>query len=104
VLAWPPTQSQRGGYVGAAAVFVNPAVFVHEIGHTIHWPHSYLPGNDDDPFREYTNPIDIMSGEPDADGDDPLEPPQYCHGTDDWWTYCWSQHTLAFNRLAAGWL
>lgn len=96
VLELPPSQSSRGGYVGGQAAHVNPSVFVHELGHTIHWPHSFTqPGN------EYTNPVDVMSGEP-----------TYALNSGSWCaipgttakTPCWAQHTLAFNRVAAGWV
>ncbi|MDH3606899.1 MAG: hypothetical protein OER12_07875, partial [Acidimicrobiia bacterium] len=50
------------------------AVTVHELGHAIYWPHSYVgPG-------EYDNPIDVMSGGFGAYG------------------------TLGINRYAAGWV
>lgn len=105
VLGQPPSQSSRGGYVGGAAAFVNPAVFVHEIGHTLHWPHSFIPVSGD-PFTEYNNPIDVMSGEPDVGGDADLDSEQYCEIVSDpgFYTPCWPQHTLAFNRVAAGWV
>jgi hypothetical protein len=50
------------------------AVSVHELGHAIYWPHSYVGPS------EYDNPIDVMSGGFGAYG------------------------TLAINRYAAGWL
>jgi hypothetical protein len=96
VLELPPSESSRGGYVGGEAAHVNPSVFVHEVGHTIHWPHSFnQPGN------EYSNPIDVMSGEPDF----PFDSEAMCAipGTTAK-TPCWAQHTLAFNRVAAGWV
>ncbi|HWL43868.1 MAG TPA: hypothetical protein VNQ73_13060 [Ilumatobacter sp.] len=100
VLAQPPSESARGGYVGGQAAFVNPSVFVHEIGHTIHWPHSYIYVPND-PFTEYNNRVDVMSGEPEADFDSA----NYCDipGTGSF-TPCFAQHTLAFNRVAAGWV
>lgn len=97
----PPSQTLRGGYVGGEAAFVNPSVFVHEMGHTLHWPHSYIP-NPGDPYDEYDNPVDVMSGEPEA----PFESENYCvvPGTGGLKTPCFPQHTLAFNRVAAGWV
>jgi len=50
------------------------AVSVHELGHTHHWPHSYVGPT------EYDNPIDVMSGGFGAFG------------------------TLGINRYAAGWV
>ena len=61
-----------------------PSVMIHEMGHTLAFPHSYtglLP--EDDPLREYDNPMDIMSGggtTQDAVG------------------------MIAVNRYAAGWI
>lgn len=49
--------------------------WVHEIGHTLNWPHSYA-----DPTWQYSNPVDVMSG-----------------------GYS-GEHTLAINRLAVGWV
>lgn len=48
----------RGAYVGGG-VFASSLYRTarHEIGHTLHWPHSYT---DDD--NEYGNPLDLMSG------------------------------------------
>lgn len=105
VLGQPPSESSRGGYVGGSAAFVNPSVFVHEIGHTIHWPHSFISVAND-PFTEYNNPIDVMSGEPDVGGDADLDSEQYCEIVSEpgFYTPCWPQHTLAFNRVAAGWV
>lgn len=102
VLSRPPSQSSRGGYVGGGAAFVDPTVFIHEIGHTIHWPHSYISSADD--WGQYTNPVDIMSGQPDVDWSGELEPPAYCPSPMGGYVFCWPQHTMAFNRLAAGWL
>jgi hypothetical protein len=50
------------------------AVSVHELGHAIHWPHSFAGPS------EYDNPIDVMSG---AFG---------------------AYATLGINRYAAGWI
>jgi hypothetical protein len=51
------------------------ATVVHELGHTLHWPHSFTGPS------EYDNPVDLMS-------DSEVFP----------------QHTLAVNRYAAGWI
>ena len=59
VLTQSPSQSFRGGWVGGGVPMVNESVLIHELGHTIHWPHSYSGAAD-----EYDNPVDIMSGEP----------------------------------------
>ena len=87
----PPSITSRGAWVGGGAVvtFPDQAVIAHEIGHTLHWPHSYIgPGN------EYDNPVDLMSGSPNG--------AQCSKGP---WVYpCKPQETIAFNRLAAGWI
>jgi hypothetical protein len=97
VLELPPSESSRGGFVGGGAAHVNPSVFVHEVGHTVHWPHSFI-----EPGDEYTNPVDVMSGEPDFDFDS--EAMCDVPGSPGAKTPCWAQHTLAFNRVAAGWV
>jgi hypothetical protein len=103
-LSRAPRQSFRGAWVGGGAAMVNQSVVIHEIGHTIHWPHSYTGQRGDD-FREYDNPIDIMSGEPlEFDGNEdrfcPLQSGPF--GTS--YVWCHPQNTLAFNRMAAGWI
>ncbi len=92
----PPVQTQRGFWVGGGSTVDLPApnVVIHEIGHTLKWPHSYVDG-----FSEYNNPTDVMSGTPD-DG--------WCSittgsGYSTLWP-CIAQNTLAFNRFAAGWV
>ena len=72
------------------------ATAVHELGHTIHWPHSFTVGG----TSEYDNPIDVMSGDP------PLEfdPDRYCEISPGRYTWCRPQNTVAFNRLAAAWV
>lgn len=92
----PPTDTWRGFYVGGGSTSgtrLNPSVVVHEIGHTLHWPHSYSGQAD-----EYDNRVDVMSGEPDAG---------WCEFDSGFFTEYWPcvpQHTLAFNRFAAGWV
>lgn len=50
--------SGRGMYVGGGAVQTDHIWLLHhEIGHTLHWPHSFS-----DPSNEYDNPVDLMSG------------------------------------------
>ncbi len=87
----PPEVTRRGAWVGGASVSVYPSqlVIAHEIGHTLHWPHSNLDPND-----EYDNPVDLMSGEPEG---------AWCQVGRVWYP-CKAQQTLAFNRLAAGWI
>ena len=85
----PPTSSRRGGWLGGGNVSIrpNPAAFVHELGHMLHWPHSFIGPS------EYDNWVDVMSrgqGWCDSGGGS-----QY---------NCDPAHTLAFNRFAAGWL
>ena len=89
VFARPPLESRRGGWIGGAVISdrPSPATIVHEMGHTLHWPHSYVS-----PYDEYDNPTDVMSG---GFG--------YCE-TDTVSYPCEPGSTLAFNRFAAGWL
>jgi hypothetical protein len=90
-----PIDTWRGAWVGGGAtgLNLNPSVVVHEIGHTLHWPHSYNTS-----AYEYDNRVDVMSGEPD-DGWCTKPTP----GGSILWP-CEPQHTLAFNRFASGWI
>jgi hypothetical protein len=96
----PPSVTNRGAWVGGGStsndVFPSPMTVAHEIGHTLHWPHSYTGLND----TPYDNPTDVMSTAPD-DG--------WCErAVDDFGsTVNWPCHppnTMAFNRFAAGWI
>jgi hypothetical protein len=96
LVAGAPDQTRRGAWVGGGSTGPNlsPLVVVHEIGHTLHWPHSYNTSA----TGEYDNRVDVMSGYP-ADG--------LCTGpTSGGFTLwpCEPQHTLAFNRFASGWI
>jgi len=84
-----PAESGRGGWVGGSVISdrPNPATIIHEIGHTIHWPHSYIG-----PDSEYDNPADVMSG-----GQGRCRTGTVSYGCD-------PGNTMAFNRLATGWL
>lgn len=84
-----PQQSRRSGWVGGATISVRPSpgTIVHELGHTLHWPHSYVGPGD-----EYDNPIDVMSS---GFGRCRVGTVVYS---------CDPGSTLAFNRLASGWL
>ncbi len=84
-----PSQSRRGGWVGGATISDRPNVgtIVHEIGHTVHWPHSFVG-----PFDEYDNPVDVMS-----------EGFGFCRVGNLSYS-CDPGNTLAFNRLATDWL
>lgn len=95
LFAQPPSVTRRGFWVGGGSVVDQPSpnVAIHEVGHTLHWPHSYFG-----PSSPYDNPTDIMSGQPD-DG--------WCRrpsgGGFELWP-CVAQNTMAFNRFAAGWI
>jgi hypothetical protein len=82
-------QSRRGGWVGGAVISDRPnaGTIVHEIGHTVHWPHSYVG-----PVDEYDNPVDVMSS---GFGTCRIGFLLYP---------CEPGSTLAFNRLASDWL
>ncbi len=58
---------------------------VHEIGHTIGWPHSFSGATS----SQYDNPIDVMSANTTADGSTRADKPYA---------------TVAFNRYRAGWV
>ena len=91
VLDLPASQSVRGGWLGGGNISSRPnsAAFIHELGHMLHWPHSFIG-----PGFEYDNWVDVMSR---GQGWCPIPAGggQY---------NCDPAHTLAFNRLAAGWL
>jgi hypothetical protein len=85
----PPDQARRGGWVGGAVISTRPSpgTVVHEIGHTVHWPHSNTGSGD-----EYDNPVDVMSS---GFG--------LCTSTDGMYE-CDPGNTIAFNRFASAWL
>lgn len=87
----PPAESSRGFivYGGSYSELPSPKVLIHEIGHTLHWPHSYLT-----PTNQYDNPVDLMSG---------WTTPMSC-SVPGWIYQCEPQHTLALNRWASGWV
>ena len=90
----PPSATRRGLYLGGGSVFrfPSPTIGVHELGHTLSWAHSYLGS------WEYDNSMDVMSGDP-MNGLCTLEVSEGRFAFP-----CAPQHTVAFNRLAAGWL
>lgn len=96
VLAGPPSVTQRGFYVGGGVPYRIQSTAVHELGHSIHWPHSYTVGSS----WQYDNPVDVMSGIPLLE----FDPDRYCEISSGTYTWCEPQGTLAFNRLAAGWI
>lgn len=74
-LASAPLDTHRGMWVGGGATGGDAGVVIHELGHTLHWPHSHA-GED-----EYGNNVDVMSR---VIGN--------------------GQNTLAVHRYVAGWL
>lgn len=104
LLAQPPNVTRRGFWVGpdsvggqGAASTPSAAIVAHEIGHTLHWPHSFAGG-----AGEYDNTMDLMSGDPGWDTFD-----GWCQRSEGPFTTYWPckpQHTLAFNRVSAGWV
>jgi M6 family metalloprotease-like protein len=96
LVAGAPNVTRRGAWVGGGStgLELSPLVVAHEIGHTLHWPHSYNTS-----AFEYDNRVDVMSGYP-ADGLCTRPAPG---GAVDLWP-CEPQHTLAFNRFATGWI
>jgi hypothetical protein len=87
-----PAESRRGTWVGGGAVggqeVAGIYVAVHELGHTLGWPHSYR-----NPANEYENPWDVQSGTVPCVS---AESSGVCLQN--------AQHTLAINRYAAGWI
>lgn len=97
-LSWSPNQSFRGFWVGGGVPLYDQSVVAHELGHTLHWPHSYIGPN-----WEYDNPVDLMSGSPDPDFTSPIS--TFCPApTAGFYIWCRPQNTLAFNRMASGWV
>jgi hypothetical protein len=96
LVAGAPNQTRRGAWVGGDSTGgdLSPLVVAHEIGHTLHWPHSY-----NTTAFEYDNRLDVMSGYP----DEGLCTRSTGPGTFSLWP-CEPQHTLAFNRFASGWI
>ncbi len=79
-------ENGRYAIVGENALFGFPAVAVHEMGHTLHWPHSFSGIT----AYEYDNPIDVMSANSSALGNRFTEPLPYA--------------TLSYNRYQSGWV
>lgn len=82
--------SARGAWLGGGNVSARPnaAAFIHELGHMLHWPHSFIG-----PGFEYDNWVDVMSR---GQG--------WCAVPDSTRRYnCDPAHTMAFNRFVAGW-
>lgn len=91
-LATPPSANGRGFFVGSESFSpdANPGLVIHELGHTLHWPHSYRGGMD-----EYDNPLDVMSAWTEL---------SWCPSGGSSFYTCKAQNTLAFNRFASGWV
>lgn len=79
----PLRLAPRGIVLGAYNSSGSGSVAVHELGHALGWPHSFVG-----PASEYDSRYDVMSAQP-VDG---------CGRT------CPVQNTLAINRLASGWI
>ena len=96
-LSVPPAESRRGVWVGGGATAgsrLAPVVVDHELGHSVHWPHSYTG-----PDTAYDNPTDMMSEMPQSAS---CERSFGGGGTERW--PCNPLNTMAFNRFAAGWI
>ncbi len=72
----------RYAVIGSGSLSSFPSLAVHEIGHTLQWPHSNSGQS------EYDNPIDLMSGNSTLGG----------------WTEPYPYGSLAFNRYQSGWI
>ena len=94
ILHDPPSKTGRYAWAGGGStggLVLDAQVVAHEIGHTIHWPHSFFGPGD-----EYDNPTDMMSELP-IDSLCGFIEPGVEHP-------CLPNNTLAFNRFAAGWI
>ncbi len=83
----PPTtfpDNERYAVVGTVSLYFFPSTVPHEIGHTLHWPHSHSGTTE----NEYDNPIDMMSGN------------LWVNGLEASVVYA----TPAFNLYQAGWI
>ncbi|MGH3440555.1 MAG: S-layer homology domain-containing protein [Nitriliruptorales bacterium] len=88
-------QNGRSATVGACAVITCSgwgapvvATVVHEVGHTLSFPHSYAAEGGGSRYDEYDNPSDMMSGHVHTVVDGVRMP----------------LGTVAFNQYAAGWM
>jgi len=89
VLGDDPSLSGRNLRVTGGGFGAMPfnGLVIHELGHTLHWTHSFFgPG-------EYDNPVDPMSGP---------GPVAKCNAATP--RVCTTAHTLAMNRWASGWI
>ena len=79
--------NRRYAKIAAGDLVNRPQTTVHEIGHTLWWPHSYSGIT----TNEYDNPIDVMSGNAAVLGTPPyVELDPYL--------------TLSYNRFQSGWV
>lgn len=81
----PPKETYRAVAVGGDVIGSNNKTIVHEIGHSLGWPHSRV-----DPSKPYENVWDVMSG----------FVPCFNNRT----CIDGAQHTLAINRYHSGWI
>ena len=72
----------RYAVIGSSSLAAFPSVAVHELGHTLQWPHSNSGQS------QYDNPIDLMSGNATLGG----------------WTEPKPYGSVAFNRYQSGWI
>lgn len=104
-----PSTSGRGFFVGGLPAFYgqssvpatdqrNISLVAHELGHTLHWPHSYHPAGSGGTTDEYDSPVDLMSGNAGAPGNG------WCDDGQGFQYACKPQSALAFDRMAAGWM
>lgn len=84
--------NQRWAMVGYDGAFIS--VVAHEIGHTIHFPHSFT-GKTQGSGREYDNARDVMSGNYGSWEEG---------GVVYWGTYPMPYEAATINRYAAGWI
>lgn len=97
-LSIPASQSRRGFLIRGGS-YLLPAIVAHELGHSLHWPHSGSTSNNS--LSDYDNQMDLMSGSgfvPLTEWDNSCMFGAISRGA------CNIVHTPAINRYAAGWI
>jgi hypothetical protein len=95
-----PARDSRRGFLIRGGSYLLPAITAHELGHTLHWPHSGSTLNNTP--TDYDNQMDLMSGggwNPGTEWNNGCSVgPGVTSGA------CEIVHTPAINRYAAGWI
>ena len=97
-LASPASETRRGLLIRGGS-YLLPAITAHELGHSLHWPHSGSTSNNS--LSDYDNQMDLMSGggfRPLTEWDNACMFGPISRGA------CEIIHTPAINRYASGWI